>query len=112
MPSVCPVDHLASDAEQLLLQISDGKPPTDAQDQKLRKVLDEWWNTECTLRCDATFCMFKQSRGWVEHHGYRNLYDLIDHLEYEEVEEIKIKNRKSVELLKATWARRPGHYDP
>jgi len=96
----------------LLLLKSDQKHLSKTQETRLAKLIDWWNNFECPEgRCTATECPYAKPIDWVEFHGYTDLHDLISHLDATKAI-TEIPSRKTIDPLKAPWARRPGHFSP
>jgi hypothetical protein len=111
MTHKCPVDLVYYEIEPLMAELFyKGRLSRDAAG-KLKKALLEYWKTECDAwpKCPAAACYFMSpGEGWVGELGYSSLRHLLDH--YDFAGGIKpIQKLWSVDVLKADWARRPGH---
>ena len=96
----------------LLKLISDKKFMSLKEKLRIKELLDLWDEIECPESgCIPENCPYAMPIDWVEFHGYLNLHDLIEHLDQTKKIDF-IPRRKSVEPLKAKWARRNGHYNP
>lgn len=98
-----------------LQKLSDGESLSFAEDKSLRRLLDRYWDSSCPAGkpCRANNCQFARiGVPWIEYHGYVALYDLLDHFNYVDVKPLRLKHRPSIDALDASWARRPGHFNP
>lgn len=84
---------------------------SDDKRKQLIKALDSYHDIECDAYCEMPQCPYVRPTDWVTSVGYTSLSDLLDHYEYKEGV-VPVMGRKSLDALKAKWARRPGHYKP
>jgi len=113
MSSKCGADdifnRLAELVNEVLLEVL-----TKDQGNQLAKLVDEWTEVECEDGCHTqTYCPFKRcSSEGLLYLGYVNLWDLLARLTWiENVSELEtIPHRPGLDVMKAPWARRPGHF--
>lgn len=110
MTATCSVEHVYGRIALLMKDLFDNDGLPDTKAGELRAALDEYWETTCN-GCGKPYCRFLKVTDWIEYLGYTSLADLIERYDYENGIG-QIKPRKGVEPLKATWARRPGSYNP
>lgn len=77
----------------------------------LSNALDRYYDIECQVACEMPQCPYARPSDWVTSIGYKSLSDLLDHYDYEHGI-APIKSRSGIDLYRATWARRPGHFNP
>ena|SRR5690348_13933537 len=81
---------------------------------RLRELLKLWNSTECpndARDCVPGRCPYANPLDWVTYKKHEDLFSLLNNLEVTGMT-ITIKKRKSLDAMNATWARRPGHYNP
>lgn len=100
-------------APGLLKLIDDKEFMSARQKERLKELLELWDSIECPeTGCIPEKCPYALPIDWVEYRGYVNLHDLIEHLDQtKEINAIPVR-KKTVDPLKAKWARRKGHYNP
>ncbi|EKO3409299.1 hypothetical protein R1U54_001361 [Vibrio fluvialis] len=111
----CDAERLYLSIEPLIKKLSDGAVLVVEEDKRLRELLDEYWDIECPSEaeaCRANSCIYAVPYSWIEYHGYISMNDLLGHFDYENMKVLELKNKNSVDMLGAKWARRPGHYNP
>jgi len=112
MPKLCPVGHIADEMNALLRLLSERTELDADQDKRLRELIVEWDSILCEQGCDAKFCSFLRPYDWVTYLGYRHLYEVIGPLPRDDETALAVKPRKSFDALRASWAKRDGHYNP
>ncbi|ELX7501884.1 hypothetical protein SKP08_001949 [Vibrio fluvialis] len=111
----CDARSIYLSIESLIQKLSDGITLDSSEDNKLRELLDEYWDIECPSEqgaCQANTCMYAAPHSWIEYHGYVSMNELLWYFDYENMKVLELKNKNSVDMLAAKWARRPGHYNP
>jgi len=90
-------------------------PPSPAEWQRLRELIDEWWKNECPEDNCQPGCIFGRSEGWIANLGYEDWFDLIN----ENLDApppgapLAIPPRKpGGDIMNHRAKRRPGHYKP
>lgn len=78
---------------------------------ELIEALDSYCDIECDVTCEMPQCPYARPSDWVSFVGYTSLSDLLDHYDHENGI-VPIKRRGGIDPLKASWARRPGHFSP
>ena len=96
----------------LLELIRDKKKLSQSQNQDLKELVGSWKKTHCPKSgCIPGKCPYGYPYEWVEKLGYKNLHQLIKHLD--QTKDIDfIPRKRSIDPLKAKWARRKGHFNP
>ncbi len=96
----------------LLKKVSDRIPLNRAEQKALKGLLDRWHSTVCPeAGCRPERCPFARPLDWVEYHGHARFCDLINSLDTSEPI-TSLPERRSIDPLSASWALRPGHYNP
>lgn len=109
----CDAEILFPEIEKLVKKLSDGNTLGENEDKSLRKFLDEYWNNiECPFECRPNKCLYANPQTWIEYHGYTSMAELLWYFEYEGIDTLKLRDKKSIDALDANWARRPGNYNP
>ena len=111
----CEAEKLFPHIRELMKKLSDGKRLGKSDDRKLRELLDKYWDIDCPFDgrcCLPNKCSYANPETWIEYHGYTSMADLLSYFEYEDVDELDLEDKKSIDTLDACWARRPGHYNP
>lgn len=100
------------DIHDILKDISYKTPIADDKKAVLKRLIGRWYEIECPHdACTPVLCPYLKQIDWVLYHGYKNMHELITCLDVNK-EINQIPDRKSIEPLKAKWARRPGHFGP
>ena len=96
----------------LLRSIAYSGPLDVSGSNQLKHLLDRWDSIECPAGgCHAGNCSYAKPIDWVEFRGYTCLFDLIQDLDQSSpIERLPVK--PGFEILRAEWAKRPGHYNP
>lgn len=111
--SDCRVGSMVDEFVGLLSDLSDERPPSDTARARLAELRDRWKREDCGEACVPGRCPFRRRTApWMEHHGYVNLYELVDRLADLVGPIDSIPHRDGLDAFDATWARRPGHYNP
>lgn len=111
----CEAEKLFPNIEKLMKKLSDGKRLGKNDDKKLRELLGKYWDIECPFEgqcCLPNRCSYANPETWIEYHGYTSMADMLWYFKYEEMDELKLKDKKSIDALDAHWGRRRGHYNP
>jgi hypothetical protein len=110
--SYCETYDFYEEIHALLKDISDGVDPSPDKERGLTVLLDRWDAISCPdTGCGPGSCPYARPIDWVEYHGYPTLYDLISGLD--QSRSIRsIPKASGIDPLDATWAIRPGHYNP
>lgn len=111
----CDAEKLYPKIEELIKKLCDNERLTKREDETLRASLDEYWQIECPFEgkfCLPNQCPFATPQNWIEYEGYTSLADLLWYFEYEEIENLEVKEKRFIDPMDAHWARRCGHYNP
>lgn len=108
----CEAETLFPSIEKLIKKLSNGNTLGENDDNRLRELLDKYWNIECPFECLPNKCSYANPETWIEYHGYASTADLLWCFEYEGIHTLELKDKKSIDTLDAHWGRRPGHYNP
>src|ERR1700722_11991272 len=108
----CETHEFFDEVSMLIKLISDSVSLSVGQKVRLKELLDNWDSIECPdARCRPEACPYARPIDWVEHHRYPTLFDLIEALDQSRPINT-IPKAAGLDALDATWARRPGHYNP
>lgn len=110
MTATCSAEYIYGPIALLMKDLFYNDALSDTKAEELKVALDAYWEITCN-ECDKPHCQFLRATDWIEYLGYTSLADLVYHYEYEKGIG-PIKRRKQIDPLKATWARRPGSYNP
>jgi hypothetical protein len=107
------VGGTVDEIEGLLRDLSLGnRPPTEPARARLTELLDLWNELTCA-GCGSGSCPFRRRTApWIEHEGYVNLYEVVVRLADIQGPIDRVPPRDGLDAFDATWARRPGHYNP
>lgn len=112
MANKCHVTGIHQTISDLLRDLTYNGLLPEAQQQVLIAALNEWSDVECPVEsCEAAVCPYSKTADWIGYLGYTSLANLLEHYDHTNGI-VPIKERCSVDPLDATWARRPGHYNP
>ncbi|MCA8495753.1 hypothetical protein, partial [Burkholderia arboris] len=111
MAAICSADGIYGEIASLMKELYDQGQLSEESSTRLVAALDKYWDIECDSECSMPYCKFQKPSDWIEYMGYTSLADLICRYDYESGIQ-PIKQRRSIDPLKASWARRPGHYSP
>lgn len=111
----CEAEKLFPKIEKIIKKLSDGKSLTEEEDSSFRALLDTYFNIDCPFNgrfCLPRRCSYANPESWINYHGYKSMADLLYYFVYENVKPLTLKNKKSIDIMDAYWAKRSGHYDP
>ena len=115
METLCQAESLFHEIEKLIKKLSDCKQLSNTEEKRLRDSLDKYWEIECPENgkfCLPNRCSYKNLEAWTEPYGYENMAELLHYFEYTDGKILKIKKKKSIDIMDAHWRRRSGHYSP
>ena len=115
MGTRCEAERLFPEIEKLIKKLSDGNTLGELDDNRLRELLNKYLSIECPFdgaQCLPNSCSYANPEEWIEYHRYTSMGDLLSDFEYEGIDTLELKDKKSIDALGAHWRRRPGHYSP
>lgn len=111
MSSSCSATNIYLVISSLMRELFYRDSLSEKEQEQLVEALNSYYDIECEVFCEMPHCPYARPTDWVTSIGYTSLSDLLEHYDHDKGI-VPIKSRRGLDTLKATWARRPGHYSP